>query len=108
MLDMHLLADTSTMPKDDTPAASEYLGSLALEQAEMLQCVWDLCKEYGIAFDYFTDIHWPSYEVKIIAECCRECYELNSNPVVRGVCTYLLGILERAIEQESGIAAYAD
>jgi hypothetical protein len=108
MLDIYQLADSEEMP--ECPDEMQYIGSITLKQAEMLKCVWDLCSEKGISFSYYDDSRLQSSQVGIMLDCCQRCSEMNADAdsLVRETYTMFINLLDRAIQNESGIAAFCD
>jgi len=100
-LDLFVIDDGVPMPDD--PARLSFVGNLDMQEHRSLAQLWTCC---GDLLPYFEDSRLVAAQVLILRDCLMENVETGGGP--NTLVLRVAALLDIAVEQGKGIAAFAD
>jgi hypothetical protein len=105
VIDFYRLSDGDPMPDD--PDETAYLGSISLDEAALLTCVWKECTEF-VDVNLHRDVVWRSADIGILMAHAERCLS-TANPRQAGVLKRFLDMLRDSADHAGmGIVSFAD
>jgi hypothetical protein len=107
LLDCYLFNETSSV---EEPDESAYIGSLSLEEHDVLKAVWSCADSSHVKLPFFADTQLPYDSVETLKSCLSTVakHRGHSDESFKQAAVRLSCILDCAMQKQSGIIAFCD
>jgi hypothetical protein len=106
MIDFYLTTADGAI--ENGPNDDHHIGSISLEQHQLLGQIWEACKPMGIKISYFEDNEIQPESAKILLEHLIKSQEKTQNTKTLSATKDLILIISRATVGGLGFHTYCD
>jgi hypothetical protein len=106
MIDFYLTTADGAL--EHGPNEDHHIGSISLEQHQLLGQIWEACKSMGIKISYFEDNEIKPESAKILLEYLIKSQDKTQNTKTLSATKDLTLIVKRATDVGLGFHTYCD